>query len=187
MMKMQEKSWFYWFLLLWSPEQLLSRQVTVFFRSVTWASSGFTHCKVTICSCKWLHWSNFTFACLPPGPYLGCYLSKCRVWIACYVTLIFVVLFFQYGQNPWWWLNFFPGAEVSHLLKWLKSKDWCDACVCEISAANLSSVILTPCISLQSLILSLSKDQILQSHSRATVHLKDKQRQFVQMREIKLT
>lgn len=69
--------------------------------------------------------------------------------------------------------NIFPSAEVSHFLKWFKTKDWCDMCVCVISAAGLNSVILPPCTSLQSLILSSPKDQIL--HSRVTIHLKHKQ------------
>ena len=153
--------------------------MTVFLGLVTWASSGLTHCGVTICSCKWLHWFNFTFACLPPGAHLGCHLSECRVWIACYVMLNCCCSFLSVLPKSMMMTNIFPSAEVSHFLKWLKNKDWCDVCVREISTAGLNSIILPPRISLQSLTLSSSKDQILQSHSTVTIHLKHKQRQSI--------
>lgn len=39
--------------------------------------------------------------------------------------------------------NIFPSAEVSHFKKWLKTKDWSDVCVCEISTAGLNSHFAT--------------------------------------------
>lgn len=62
-----------------------------------------------------------------------------------------------------------PNAEVSHFLRWLKTKDGVGVYVAvevgEISTAGLKGFILPLCDSLQSLTHPSSDDWILQSHS----------------------
>lgn len=128
--------------------------MTAFLRLVTWASSGLALCEVMICSCKWHRWGNFTFAYHPPGAYLGCHFRKGRVWIARSVVLnLFFCSFLSVLLKSMMMTNIFPSAEVSHFLKWLKNKDWCGVCMCEISTAGWNSIVLLLHISLLSLML----------------------------------